>query len=130
MEANGFRKHTQAASTCLHDQIQLMQEAFEAACLAKTKLAKQRIFTQNQMKESHGFMAIPQQTSHQSAAAFMTSSAEQVLSKFQDGKKLCWGCMSEDRQCYDKRKKKIVCPLQEDPEVQARAKLVRKDFFK
>jgi hypothetical protein len=37
--------------------------------------------------------------------------------------------MSEDHQYYDKRKKKITCPNQEDPEVQARAELVRKDFL-
>jgi hypothetical protein len=60
----------------------------------------------------------------------MTSSTEQVLSKFrEDGKKLCWGCMSEDHQYYDRRKKTIVCPNQEDPEVQARAALIRKDFL-
>jgi hypothetical protein len=128
METNGFRKHTQAASTRPHDQIRLIQEAFESACLAETELAKQRIFIQNQMKESHGFIAIPQQAP--ATPAFLTSSAEQVLSKFKDdGKKLCWGCMSEEHQYYDKRKRKIVCPNQEDPEVQARAALVRKDFL-
>ncbi len=129
METNGFRKHTQAASTRPHDQIRLIQEAFEAACLAETELAKQRIFIQNQMKETHGFIAIPQ-GHHPAATTLMTSSAEQVLSKFRDeNKKLCWGCMSEDHQYYDKRKKKITCPNQEDPEVQARAELVRKDFL-
>jgi hypothetical protein len=51
METNGFWKHTQAASTCPHDQIRLIQEAFEAACLAKTELAKQRIFIKNQMND-------------------------------------------------------------------------------
>jgi hypothetical protein len=130
METNGFRKHTQAAPTRPHDQIRLIQEAFEAACLAETELAKQRIFIQNQMKESHGFIAIPNKPNTPTSTAYMTSSAEQVLSKFrEDGKKLCWGCMSEDHQYYDRRKKTIICPNQEDPEVQARAALVRKDFL-
>jgi hypothetical protein len=128
METNGFRKHTQAASTRPHDQIRLIQEAFEAACLAETELAKQRIFIQNQMRETHGFIAIPQ--GHTPVPTLMTSSAEQVLSKFRDeNKKLCWGCMSEDHQYYDKRKKKVVCPNNDDPEVQARAEIVRKDFL-
>jgi hypothetical protein len=129
METNGFRKHTQGASIRPHDQIRLIQEAFESACLAETELAKQRIFIQNQMKETHGFIAFPQ-GQPQSATTLMTSSAEQVLSKFRDeDKKLCWGCLSEDHQYYDKKKKMIVCPLQKDPEVKARAELVRKDFL-
>jgi hypothetical protein len=79
------------------------------------------------MKEAHGFLGsvLPPPPT----GAMMSSTAEQVLSKFSDPSiQLCWGCESTDHMYYDRRKKKVICPHGDDPEVQARAEIVRKDF--
>jgi hypothetical protein len=128
MESNGFRKHIQSVSTRPHDQSQLIQEGLEAACLAETQLAKQRLYIQDTMKEVHGFISLPIPPDEPPTA--LTSAAESTLSKFRDPKKMiCWGCGKEDdHYYYDRRSKTVTCPHGDDPEVQKRAELVRKDF--
>jgi hypothetical protein len=54
METDNFRHHITTTSIARMDQIRLIQEAFAAACLAKSEIARQRIYIQDTMKK---FMA-------------------------------------------------------------------------
>jgi hypothetical protein len=134
MESNGFKKHIHSVSSAPHEQIKLIQEGFEAACIAESQLAKQRLYIHDQIKGVHGFIATPQMPPFPSGPAptsfGLYSPAEQALIKYRDpAKKICWGCGAEDDHIYyDKTSKQIMCPQGNDPKIQAHAEAIRKDF--
>ena len=55
--ANGFKLRTTNVSTRPQDQIDLIQQGYEAATLAELQLEQQRSFIHQQMSNAHGFLS-------------------------------------------------------------------------
>jgi hypothetical protein len=135
-------------STSPHDQVNLIQEGYEAASLAKKELAENHNFIRNELSSAHGFIAIPglppglipglppglppqaipsrrQQQRHQTNS-FMSPAETTISGKTTPA---CAGCGDPGHmQYYDKKTKTILCPKQDQPEVQARANTWLSDF--
>jgi hypothetical protein len=132
VEQTNFRLHTQTVSTSPHDQVNLIQDGYEAASLAEKELAENRNFIRNELSSAHGFLAIPglppglppqplpmpsrrqQQRSH--ASSFMSPAETMISGKMTPA---CAGCGDPSHMYYDKRTKTILCPKRDQPEVQA-----------
>jgi hypothetical protein len=129
VEQNNFRLHTQTVSTSPHDQVNLIQEGYEAANLAEKELAENRNFIRNELSSAHGFIAIPglppgpppqPMPSHRQqrspAHSFMSRAKTTISAKTTPA---CAGCGDPGHMYYDKRTKTTLCPKQDQPEVQA-----------
>jgi hypothetical protein len=125
VESDNFRLHTHTVSTSPHDQINLIQQGYEAASLAETALAKNRDFIRQELSSAHGFLSFVKDQPGTPAQSFF-SPAETVLSERR--KVECAGCGDPNHVFYDKKTKTIVCPKKDIPEVVARAAAWLKDF--
>ena len=125
VEQNSFRLHTQTVSTSPHDQINLIQQGYEAASLAERALADNRNFIRQELSSAHGFMAFSPQDSDSQARALLSPAESTLSEKYH---KACAGCGDPNHVFYDKKTKTIVCPKKDIPEVAARAAAWLKDF--
>jgi hypothetical protein len=130
VEQNNFRLHTQTVSTSPHDQVNLIQEGYEAANLAEKELTENHNFIRNELSSAHGFIAIPglpaglppqpmpsrRQQQRRQASSFMSPAETTISGKTAPA---CAGCGDPSHMYYDKRTKTILCPKQDQPEVQA-----------
>ena len=124
VESDNFRLHTHTVSTSPHDQINFIQQGYEAASLAESALAKNRDFIRQELSSAHGFLSFVKEKPTSAPSLF--SPAETVLS---DRRKTeCAGCGDPTHVFYDKKTKTIVCPKKDIPEVVARAAAWLKDF--
>lgn len=140
MESNNFTKHnTETNRLTPREQTELIQEAFQAACLAEAQLAKDSLRIYDALKEVHGFTTVAQNPPSgmisplsSVSSHFGASPAEQTLNRYKQNpnQTVCWGCGSEDHQYYDKKTKTVTCPRGHEPEIQKRAEEVRQDFNK
>ena len=124
VESDNFRLHTHTVSTSPHDQINLIQQGYEAASLAETALAKNRDFIRQELSSAHGFLSFVKDKPATATSYF--SPAETVLSERRPV--ACAGCGDPNHVFYDKKTKTIVCPKKDIPEVVARAAAWLKDF--
>ena len=126
VEQNSFRLHTQTVSTSPHDQINLIQQGYEAASLAERALADNRNFIRQELSSAHGFMAFSPPSESDPQARTLLSPAESTLSEKYH--KACAGCGDPNHVFYNKKTKTGVCPKRDIPEVTARAAVWLKDF--
>jgi hypothetical protein len=120
MEQNGFRTHTTAVSNSPRDQINYIQQAYEAATMAEKELNQQKSFISTQLRGAHGFVTRVIDYSPPEDATSLHSAANDTIAKH-GIKNACWGCGDTSHAYYDRRSKKVVCPRGDEPDVKAKA---------
>jgi hypothetical protein len=127
MEQNGFRTHTTAVSNAPRDQINYIQQAYEAATMAETELNQQKSFIHTQLRGTHGFTTRVVENHPPEDATSLHSAANDTIARH-GIKNACWGCGDTSHAYYDRRSKKVVCPRGDEPEVKARAEATWSDY--
>jgi hypothetical protein len=138
VEQNNFCLHTQTVSTTPHGQANLIQEGYEAANLAEKELAENRNCIRNEPSSALGFISIPGlppslptapmpncRPHRRPVRSFMSPAETTIQAKATPA---CAGCGDPGHMYYDKRSKTILCPKQDQLEVQAQANTWLQDF--